>query len=71
MYRKKLLSEITKFMMSVKDDYQNNIINKDKYELMYNELDSLTENFFSTNLILLTTKFHTIKSIYNNEIKGD
>ena len=64
MYRKKLLSEITKFMMSVKDDYQNNIINKDKYELMYNELDSLTENFFSTNLLLLTTKFDTIKTIY-------
>ena len=64
MYRKKLLTEITKFMMSIKNDYQNNIITKEQYELMYNELDILTENFFSTNLLLLTTKFHTIKTIY-------
>ena len=64
MERKNLLSEITKFMMTIKDDYQNNIINQDKYELMYIELDSLTENFFSADLLLLTTKFYTIKTIY-------
>ena len=64
MERKNLLSEITKFMMTIKDDYRNNIINKDKYELMYIELDSLTENFFSADLLILTTKFYTIKTIY-------
>ena len=60
MERKNLLSEITKFMMSIKEDYNNNIINKDKYELMYIELDSLTENVFNTDLLLLTSKFYTI-----------
>ena len=64
MERKNLLSEITKFMMTIKEDYKYNIINKDKYELMYIELDSLTENVFSTDLLLLITKFYTIKSIY-------
>ena len=64
MERKNLLSEITKFMMTIKDDYQNNIINQDKYELMYIELDSLTENLSSGDLLILTTKFYTIKTIY-------
>ena len=64
MYRYELLSEITKFMMIIKEDYQNNIITNKQYELMYIELDSLTENFFSSDLLLLTTKFHTIKTIY-------
>ena len=64
MERKNLLSEITKFMMSIKEDYNNNIINQDKYELMYIELDSLTENVFSGDLLLLKTKFYTIKTIY-------
>ena len=64
MERKNLLSEITKFMMTIKDDYQNNIINIDKYELMCIELDSLTENVFSGDLLLLKTKFYTIKTIY-------
>ena len=59
-----LLIEIDKFMMTVKDDYQNNIINEDKYELICNELDGLTENIFNTDLLLLTTKFHIIKTIY-------
>ena len=52
MERKNLLSEITNFMMTIKEDYKYNIINKDKYELMYIELDSLTENVFSTDLLL-------------------
>ena len=64
MERKNLLREITKFMMAIKDDYENNIINTDKYELMYIELDSLTENFFGADLLLLKTKFYTIKTIY-------
>ena len=64
MERKNLLTEITKFMMTIKDDYQNNIINIDKYELLYIELDSLTENVFSGDLLLLKTKFYTIKTIY-------
>ena len=64
MERKNLLIEITKFMMTIKDDYQNNIINKDKYELMYIELDSLSENVFNGDLLILTTKFYTIKTIY-------
>ena len=64
MERKKLLSEIAKFMMTIKDDYENNIINTDKYELMYIELDSLTKYFFATDLLVLKTKFYTIKTIY-------
>ena len=64
MERKNLLSEITKFMMTIKDDYKNDIINQDKYELMYIELDSLTENFFSGDLLLLKPKFYTTKTIY-------
>ena len=64
MDRKKLLSEITKFMKIIKDDYQNNLINKHKFELMYDELDSLTENLFSDDFLILTIKFHTIKTIY-------
>ena len=64
MERKNLLSEISNFMIKVKEDYKYNIITKDKYELMYNELDSLTENVFSTDLLLLITKFYTIKTIY-------
>ena len=64
MERKNLLSEITKFMMTIKDDYQNNIINTDKYELMCIELDSLTENLSSGDLLILKTKFFTTKTIY-------
>ena len=64
MERKNLLSEITKFKMSIKDDYKNNIINQDKYELMCIELYSLTENLSSGDLLLLKTKFYTIKTIY-------
>ena len=64
MERKNLLTEITKFMMSIKEDYNNNIINTDKYELMCIEVDSLTENLSSGDLLVLTTKFYTIKTIY-------
>ena len=64
MERKILLSEITKFMMRIKEDYLYNIITRAQYELMYIELDSLTENVFNGDLLLVTTKFYTIKSIY-------
>ena len=64
MERENLFNEIERFMMIIKKDYQNNIINQDKYELMCIELDSLTENFFSGDLLILTTKFYTIKTIY-------
>ena len=64
MERKNLLSEIRNIMMTIKDDYENNIINTDKYELMFIELYSLTENSFPGDLLLLKTKFYTIKSIY-------
>ena len=64
MERENLFNEIERFMVKIKDDYQNNIINTDKYELMCIELDSLTENVFSGDLLLLKTKFYTIKTIY-------
>ena len=64
MERKNLLSEISNFMIKVKEDYKYNIITKDKYDLMYIELDSLTDNFFAADLLLLITKFYTIKTIY-------
>ena len=64
MERENLFNEIERFMVKIKDDYQNNIINIDKYELMCIELDSLTENVFSGDLLLLKTKFYTIKTIY-------
>ena len=64
MERENLLSEIERFMIKIKKDYQDNIINKDKYELMYIELDSLIENLFTGDLLILTTKFYTIKTIY-------
>ena len=64
MERENLLSEIERFMIKIKKDYQDNIINQDKYELMYIELDSLTENLFTGDLLILTTKSYTIKTIY-------
>ena len=64
MERENLLSEIERFMIKIKKDYQDNIINQDKYELMYIELDSLIENLFTGDLLILTTKFYTIKTIY-------
>ena len=64
MERKNLLSEIERFMIKIKKDYQDNIINQDKYELMCIELDSLTENLSNGDLLILTTKFYTIKIIY-------
>ena len=64
MERENLFNEIERFMVKIKDDYQNNIINIDKYELMCIELDSLTENLSSGDLLILTTKFYTTKTIY-------
>ena len=64
MERENLLSEIERFMIKIKKDYQDNVINQDKYELMYIELDSLIENLFTGDLLILTTKFYTIKTIY-------
>ena len=64
MERKNLFNEIERFMIKIKKDYQDNIITKAQYELMCIELDSLTENLSSGDLLILTTKFYTIKTIY-------
>ena len=64
MERKNLFNEIERFMIKIKKDYQDNIITKAQYELMCIELDSLTENVFTGDLLILTTKFYTIKTIY-------
>ena len=64
MNRENLLIEIERFMIKIKKDYQDNIITKDKYVLMYFELGQLIESLCNTDLLLLTTKFHTIKTIY-------
>ena len=64
MDRENLYFEIERFMIQIKKDYQENIINNDKYELKYIELSSLIENLVNGDLLLLTTKFYTIKTIY-------
>ena len=64
MERKNLLNEISNFMIKLKEDYKYNIITKDKYELMYIELGHLIESLPNGDLLLLTTKFYTIKTIY-------
>ena len=64
MNKENLLFEIERFMIKIKKDHQDNIITKDKYELMHIELSSVIENLVNGDLLLLTTKFHTIKSIY-------
>lgn len=64
MNRQNLLFEIEKFILKLKKDYQDNIISKDKCELMYNELFSLVKNIETTDFLLLATKFDTIKTVY-------
>ena len=64
MERKNLLSEIARFKINVKKDYKDNLITKNQYELMHFELDSIIENLVNGDLLILTIKFHTIKSIY-------
>ena len=64
MNKENLLFEIERFMIKIKKDYQDNIITKDKYELMYIELGSIIENLVNGDLLLLVTKFETIKSVY-------
>ena len=64
MERKNLLSEIARFKINVKKDYKDNLITKSQYELMHIELDSIIENLVNGDLLILTIKFHTIKSIY-------
>lgn len=61
---KNLLSEIARFKINVKKDYKDNLITKNQYELMHIELDSIIENLVNGDLLILTIKFHTIKSIY-------
>ena len=59
-----LFSEIEAFMLKVKRDYQNNIIDKDKYDLMYFELSNLSKISNNTDFLILATKLDTIKTIY-------
>ena len=64
MNRISLLNEVGLFMINIKNDYQDNIISKDKYELMQIELSHLVNEIATTELIISITKFHTIKTIY-------
>ena len=59
-----LFSEIEAFMLKVKRDYQNNIIDKDKYDLMYFELSNLLKISTDAEFLILATKLDTIKTIY-------
>lgn len=59
-----LLNEIERFMVKIKKDYQDNRITKVKYNLMYLELRNLIKHSIDTDLLLLITKFNTIKTIY-------
>ena len=64
MNRISLLNEVGLFMINIKNDYQDNIISKDKYELMQIELSHLVNEIATTELIISITKFNTIKTIY-------
>ena len=64
MNKKYLLNEIARFILKIKKDYEDNRITKVKYYLMYNQLGNLIKNSNDTDLLLLITKFNTIKSIY-------
>lgn len=64
MNRISLLNEIGLFMINVKNDYKDNIISKDKYELMHIELSHLIESISNTDLLISTTKFYAIKTTY-------
>ena len=59
-----LLNEIVRFIDKIKNDYQDNRITKVKYYLMYKELGNLIKHSNDTDLLLLITKFNTIKTIY-------
>lgn len=59
-----LINEIERFMLKLKLDYQNNIITKDKHELIYMELSNIIKNSIDTDLLLSLTKFDTIKTMY-------
>ena len=64
MNKQTLLFEIERFMLKLKKDYQDNIITKDKCELMYNELFNLVKNSIDTDFLILATKLDVIKTIY-------
>ena len=64
MNKENLFFEIRKFKIKVKNDYRNKLITKDKYELMCIELGNLVNSLSNGDLLILTTKFHTIKTIY-------
>ena len=64
MERKNLLSEIARFKINVIKDYEHNLITKNLYELMHIEIDSIIEYLVNGDLLILTIKFHTIKTIY-------
>ena len=59
-----LLNEIVIFMVKVRNDYNYNIISKDKYELMHIELTHLIDEIDNTDLLISTVKFDAIKTIY-------
>ena len=64
MNKKYLLNEIARFILKIKKDYEDNRITKVKYYLMYTQLGNLIKNSNDTDLVLLITKFNTIKTIY-------
>ena len=65
MNRISLLNEVNLFLIKVKEDYKYNIISKDKYVLILIELMNLIVTISSVDLLILITKFHTIKTIYS------
>lgn len=64
MNKQNLLFEIERFMLKLKKDYQDNIITKDKCELMYNELFNLVKNIDNTDTLITATKLDMIKTVY-------
>ena len=64
MIKQNLLFEIERFLLKLKKDYQDNIITKDKYELMYNELFNLVKNNDKTDAIINASKLDAIKTVY-------
>ena len=64
MNKEYLYSEIEAFILKVKRDYQNNIIDKDKYDLIYFEVSNLFKISTDTDFLILSTKLDTIKTIY-------
>ena len=64
MNKENLLYEIERFMLKLKKDYQDNIITKDKCELMYNELFNLIKYSNDNDFLSLAAKFDGIKTVY-------